>query len=319
MTSRTLTVGLPTQQLIDAIGEYPGVEFVLWNFDCEPPVDHFDLVVSPDPKGPNVLDLLEGVSVGLVQGQWIGYEGVTKYLPAGIPYANAATVHEGPTAELCLGLILTLQRGIADFVRASERHEWAPAWYQSLADRRVLIVGYGGLGKAIEEKLAPFEVEITRVASTSRVEEGPSGRPVQVHGIADLPHLLPHAEIVILSVPMTRNTYHLVDAEFLAAMPDNAMLVNMARGRVVDTDALVAEVVSGRLRAAVDVTDPEPLPADHALWGLPNVVISPHLGGSSSAMFPRIRKLIRTQIERMLAGEPPVNVVVTADEPRKPR
>lgn len=318
MTSRELTIGLPTQKLMDAVGDIPNVNLVLWNFDGPPPVDHFDLVVSPDPKGPNVLNLLEGVSVGLVQGQWIGYEGVTKYLPPGIPYANAATVHEGPTAELCLGLILTLQRGIADFVRASERHEWAPKWYSSLADRRVLIIGYGGLGKAIEAKLIPFEVEITRVATSARVEEGPEGRPVQVHGLDDLPQLLPHAEIVILSVPMSRNTYHLVNAEFLAAMADDAMLVNMARGRVVDTDALVAEVTSGRLRAAVDVTDPEPLPAEHPLWGLPNVVISPHLGGSSSAMFPRIRKLIHTQIERMLAGEPPVNVVVTADEPRKP-
>jgi phosphoglycerate dehydrogenase-like enzyme len=313
MTSRELTVGLPTQKLVDAVGDMPGVNLVLWNFDSPPPVKHFDIVVSPDPKGPNVLNLLEGVSVGLVQGQWIGYEGVTKYLPPGIPYANASSVHEGPTAELCLGLILTLQRGIADFVRASERHEWAPKWYSSLADRRVLIVGYGGLGRAIEEKLLPFEVEITRVASTARVEEGPAGHPVQVHGLADLHALVPHAEIVILSTPLSKSTYHLVNAEFLAAMPDDAMLVNMARGRVVDTDALVAETVSGRLRAAVDVTDPEPLPAEHPLWGLPNVVISPHLGGSSSAMFPRMRKLIRQQIERMQAGEPPLNVVVSGD------
>lgn len=313
MTKQPLIVGLPTQKLIDAVGALPGVEFVLWNFDSPAPVPHFDLVVTPDPKGPNVLNLLEGVSVGLVQGQWIGYEGVTKYLPTGMPYANAATVHEGPTAELCLGLILTLQRGIADFVRASERHEWAPKWYSSLADRRVLIIGYGGLGQAIEEKLLPFEVEITRVASTARVQEGPSGRPVQVHGLNDVPTLLPHAEIVILAVPLSKSTYHLVDEAFLAAMVDDAMLVNMARGRVVDTDALVAETVSGRLRAALDVTEPEPLPVEHPLWALPNVVISPHLGGSSSAMFPRISRLIRHQIERMLAGEPALNLVIEGD------
>jgi phosphoglycerate dehydrogenase-like enzyme len=316
MNKRSLVIGLPTQQLIDAVGDMPGVEFVLWNFDGPAPVDQFDIVVTPDPKGPNVLSLLDGVSVGLVQGQWIGYEGVLKNLPEGMPYANAATVHEGPTAELCLGLVLSLQRGIADFVRASERHEWAPKWYSSLADRRVLIVGYGGLGQAIEEKMIPFEVEITRVASSARVQEGPAGRPVQVHGLEDLPRLIPHAEIVVLSMPLSKKTYHMVDKAFLAAMADDAMLVNMARGRVVDTDALVAEVTSGRLRAALDVTDPEPLPAEHPLWGLPNVVISPHLGGSTSAMFPRIRKLIRQQIERMQAGEPPLNVVIDADQPR---
>jgi phosphoglycerate dehydrogenase-like enzyme len=180
----------------------------------------------------------------------------------------------------------------------------------------VLIVGYGGLGQAIEEKMIPFEVEITRVASSARVQEGPAGRPVQVHGLEDLPRLIPHAEIVVLSMPLSKKTYHMVDKAFLAAMADDAMLVNMARGRVVDTDALVAEVNSGRLRAALDVTDPEPLPAGHPLWGLPNVVISPHLGGSTSAMFPRIRKLIRQQIERMQAGEPPLNVVIDADQPR---
>lgn len=316
MNTRSFVVGLPSQQLIDAVGQMPGVEFVLWNFDSPAPVERFDLVVTPDPKGPNVLGLLDGVSVGLVQGQWIGYEGVIKHLPAGMPYANAATVHEGPTAELCVGLMLSLQRGIADFVRASERHEWAPKWYSSLADRRVLIVGYGGLGQAIEEKLIPFEVEVTRVATTARVQEGPGGRPVQVHGLDDLPTLIPHAEIVILSVPLSKKTYHLVDAAFLGAMVDGAMLVNMARGRVVDTDALVAEIRSGRLRAALDVTDPEPLPAEHPLWAQPNVVISPHLGGSTSAMFPRMRKLIRQQIELMQAGEPPLNIVIDADQAR---
>lgn len=313
MTSRELTVGLPTQDMIDAVGQMDGVTFVLWDFESPAPVNHFDIVMRPDPRGPGVLTMLEGVSVGLVQGPWIGYEGVTKHLPTGIPYANATGVHEGPTAELCVGLILGLQRGIADFVRASERHEWAPKWYSSLADRRVLIVGYGGLGRAIEEKLLPFEVEITRVASTARVEDGPAGHPVQVHGLDALHTLVPHAEIVILAVPLSRNTYEMVDAEFLARMADDAMLVNMARGRVVDTDAIVAETLSGRLRFATDVTEPEPLPAGHPLWGQPNVLISPHLGGSSSAMAPRMAKLIRQQIRLMQAGEPPVNIVITGE------
>ena len=288
------------------------VEFVLWNFDRPAPVEHFDIVVPPYLDGANVLERLAGVSVTLVQSQSIGFEGVTKYLPPGIPFANASSVHESSTAELCLGLILTLQRGIADFVRASERHQWAPNWYPSLADRKVLIVGYGALGRAIEERLAPFEVEITRVAATERVQTGPSGRPVQVHSFNDLHALLPHTEIAILSTPLNRNTHHLVDAEFLASLQDGAMLVNVARGRVVDTEALVREVTSGRLRAALDVTDPEPLPSDHPLWNLQNVVISPHRGGASSAMFPRMRKLIRQQIELMQAEREPMNIVIDA-------
>lgn len=310
MTKQPLIVGVPGNTLRKATGDIDGVEYVVWDFTSPAPVSHFDIVVTSDPDGPEILTRLEGVTARLVQGQWIGYEGVTDYLPTGLTYANAAGVHEGATAELTLALILAMQRGITDFVRASEQHEWRRKRYPSLADRRVLLIGYGGVGKAIEEKLLPFEVELTRVARTSRVEEGPTGRPVQVHGFADLHALVPHAEIVILAVPLNDETYHLVDREFLSHMPDDALLVNVARGGVVDTDALVPEVVSGRLRFATDVTDPEPLPSEHPLWGLPNVLISPHLGGSSTAMLPRMAKLLRTQIERMLAGEPPLNVVI---------
>lgn len=311
MTAPQLTVALPTQELIEAVGEIDGVSFVHWDMHSPAPLGHFDIVVPPYLQSTALLSKLEGVSTRLVQSQSIGYEGVTKFLPAGIPMANATTVHETSTAELTVGLILSLQRGIADFVRAGERGQWDFGFYPSLADRRALIIGYGAVGRAIEARLAAFEVEVTRVATSARVEQGPGGDIVRVHGMDELPALLADAEIVILAVPLSKATYRLANADFLAAMPDGAMLVNIARGRVVDTDALVAEVTSGRLRAALDVTDPEPLPAEHPLWGLPNVVISPHVGGASSAMLPRMQRLIRLQIERMLAGEPPVNLVIT--------
>ncbi|WP_240773840.1 2-hydroxyacid dehydrogenase [Plantibacter sp. M259] len=245
------------------------------------------------------------VTPKLVQVQSIGYDGLADLLPAGITLANAATVHEASTAELTVGLILASQRGIPDFVRAERTGEWLQSQRPSLADRRVLLIGYGGVGAAIEERLLPFEVEVTRVASSAREDErGP------IHGIDELPELLPHAEIVIVVVPLTDDTRGLIGDAFLAALPDDALVVNVARGPVADTDALVEHATSGRIRLALDVTDPEPLPADHPLWSLPNVLVSPHIGGATSAMLPRMARLLRRQIEHLLADEEPENIVL---------
>jgi phosphoglycerate dehydrogenase-like enzyme len=148
-------------------------------------------------------------------------------------------------------------------------------------------------------------VSVVRVAGHARTDErGP------IHAIDEVHSLLPHADIVIIAVPLGPATTHLVDEDFLAAMPDGALLVNVSRGAVADTDALVRHAMSGRLRLALDVTDPEPLPAGHPLYGLPNVLITPHVGGASTAMLPRMARLVRAQVERMLAGEPPLNVVL---------
>ncbi len=168
------------------------------------------------------------------------------------------------------------------------------------ADRRVLVVGYGAIGAAIEARLRAFECEVVRVARTAR--DG-------VHAIAELPELLPTADVVILIVPLTSETRGLVDAGFLAAMKQDALLVNLARGAVVVTDDLLAALHDGRVRAALDVTDPEPLPADHPLWDAPGVLISPHAGGASTAMWPRAHRLVREQLARFVAGEPLVNVM----------
>ncbi len=185
-------------------------------------------------------------------------------------------------------------------MRAQDRHEWAFQWLPALADKRVLLVGHGAIGAAIEARLAPFEVEVVRVARTTR--DG-------VHAIDALPALLPDADVVILCLPLTESSRGLVDAEFLARMRRGALLVNVARGAVVVTDDLVAALHEGRIRAAVDVTDPEPLPADSPLWSAPGLLISPHVGGASSAMWPRAHRLVRDQLHRYAAGEPLRNVV----------
>ena len=269
------------------------------------PRTHFDIVVPPYMATTRVLGRLHGLSVGLVQGESIGYDGFAQLLPPGLVFANAASVHETSTAELALTLMLAAQRQIPRFVRAQDEQRWDSTRSASLADRRVLLLGYGGVGKAVAARLAPFEVELTVVASRARNEDG-----VHVHGIDELAALLPDADIVVLTLPGGDATRQLVDAAFLAALPEGALVVNVGRGTLVDTDALTDAVAQDRVRAALDVTDPEPLPADHPLWSLPGALIVPHVGGDSSAMRPRMAKLLRAQIARMRAGEEPLNVVI---------
>lgn len=305
-----LVVSLPAEGLREPLGAVPGVEFVEWDLVGPAPRDRIDIVVPPYWGGNRQLAALAGVEARLVQWQSIGYNGISKYLPEGIPLANAATVHEASTAELALALTLAAQRGIPEFVRAGDEGRWDLRSFPSLADRRVLLVGYGGVSKAIEARLAGFEVEITRLARTARDEQNLAGNTVPVLGFDKLQSALAAAEVVILGVPLTDETRGLIGATELAAMPDGALLVNVARGPVVDTDALVAELQAGRIRAALDVTDPEPLPASHPLWSCPGTLISPHVGGDSTAMLPRMVALVLRQIEHLRAGEAPENLVI---------
>jgi phosphoglycerate dehydrogenase-like enzyme len=305
VSSETVVVSVPTAELAAALRPYPpGAEVLVWEMTSPPPRASIDLVVPPYMSMDELMPRLADVRTRLVQSQSIGYEGVADRLPPGHVFANAASVHETSTAELAVGLAIAAQRRLATYVRAQDEGRWAPEFSESLADRRVLLLGYGGVGKAVAARLAPFEVDLTAVASRARFEDG-----MPVHGVERLHELLPHAEIVVVTLPGGSETRHILDANALAALPDGALIVNVGRGPLIDTDALVAELQRGRLRAALDVTDPEPLPADHPLWSAPGALIVPHVGGASSAMKPRTVKLIRTQIERMLAGEPPLNVV----------
>ncbi|MCK6079670.1 2-hydroxyacid dehydrogenase [Microbacterium sp. EYE_5] len=300
----SISVSVPSEKLAENLAD-TGAEVVVWKMDGPPPRQVIDIVVPPYMSAGEGLPLLADVRTRLVQGQSIGYEGTEEKLPAGVVFANASTVHETSTAELALALTLAAQREFVRFVRAQTEGEWSPVRADSLADRRVLVLGYGGVGKAIAARLAPFEVEIIPVASTARDEDG-----VHVHAVGELEDLLPTAEIVITSLPGGESTRHIIDDAFLASLPDGALVVNVGRGSLVDTDALVDHVRRGRIRAALDVTEPEPLPADHPLWTLDGVLIAPHVGGATSAMFPRVERLIRRQIEHLQRGEEPENVVI---------
>ncbi|GAB7050492.1 2-hydroxyacid dehydrogenase [Catenuloplanes indicus] len=235
-----------------------------------------------------------------------GAEVWTGQLPPHVTLCDARGVHDSSTAEWAMTAILAHLRSFPAFIRAQAAGEWAYAGNtptDELAGKHVLIVGAGSIGTALAARLRPFEVTVTLVARRPRPDDG-------VRAVEDLPGLLPRADVVVLLVPLTEATRALVDAGFLGTMRDGALLVNVARGLVVDTAALVAEVSSGRLSAALDVTDPEPLPAGHPLWGLPNVLITPHVAGSVRGLHPRAYALVGAQIRRFAGGLPLENVVV---------
>ena len=251
------------------------------------PVPHADLIARMP-------------ALKVVQTLTAGVDDIRSAVPAGVTLCNGRGIHNASTAELAVTLTLASLRGIPDFVRTQDTGTWRPKVLPSLADRSVLIVGYGEIGAAIEARLAGFECEVVRVARTPRLG---------VHGLAELPALLPEADVVILIVPITDETRGMVDAGFLARMRDGALLVNVARGAVVDTGALVEALATGRISAALDVTDPEPLPEGHPLWAAPNLLLTPHVGGASSAMWPRAYRVVRQQLERFATGQPLANVM----------
>ncbi len=257
--------------------------------------------VTPYDMGPAVSGVLPRMSsLEVVQTLSAGVDNFRGSVPEGVTLCNGRGIHDTSTAELAMTLILASLRGIPGFVRAQDRGEWRPERRPALADRRVLIVGYGAIGAALEARLVPFEVEVIRVARRPR--HG-------VHAVDELPALLPSADVVVLLLPLTRETRGLVDEHFLGALKDGALLVNLARGAVVETGALLRELATGRISAAIDVVDPEPLPGDHPLWKAPNLLVSPHVGGASSAMWPRAHRLVCEQLLRYAAGEPLANVM----------
>lgn len=230
-----------------------------------------------------------------------GYDETHPFRRENLLICNARGVHDVSTSELALALTLASLRGLDDYVLAQKSGEWLSGTRPSLAYKRVALVGYGSIGKRIALMLSPFDVDL--VAFTRTGSEGTTK-------MSEFDSLLPTFDVVILIIPANADSIGLMNEVRLAKMKDGALLVNVARGVIVDTDALVAELASGRIRAALDVTDPEPLEPNHPLWQQPGLIISPHVGGNSSA-FPRgMRNLLQTQFERLSLGEEPINVVL---------
>ncbi len=233
-----------------------------------------------------------------------GYDDAMEFLRPGITLCNGRGIHDDSTAELAVGLTIACLRGFATFVRDQDKGEWVNKNYDSINDRKIGIVGFGSIGTTIARMLSGFSVEI--VAFTQ------SGRDNTI-AITDLDKHLPSLDVVILILPLTKESKHLFDARRLALMKDGALLVNVARGPIVDTDALIKELNSGRITAGLDVTDPEPLPKGHPLWSAKGVLISPHVGGNSSAFEKRARRLIESQLDLLAQGKPLNNVIVAGN------
>ncbi|GAA2264233.1 2-hydroxyacid dehydrogenase [Glycomyces scopariae] len=296
-----MKVWIPHEAGLAYLGVLPeDVDVEIWEGGAHPS-DPGDVRLLVPPGGPTpeqvfadlpVLEAVQLLSAGAEQ--WV------PHTPDRIALCDNRGAHTEATAEWIQTATLASIRRFDDFARRQSERDWAPTRTGSLTGATALIVGAGSIGESVARRFEACGTEVLKIARTARAG---------VHTLADLPDLLPKADVVVVIVPLTPETERLVDAAFLAQMRDGALLVNAARGRVVDTDALTREVASGRLRCALDVTEPEPLPADHELWGLEGALITPHVGGAVEGFLGRVYPLVGDQIRRLAAGEPLAHVI----------
>jgi phosphoglycerate dehydrogenase-like enzyme len=264
-------------------------------------LDQITFYVPQYMGGRNALAIAEKMkSLKYLQLPNAGYEDALEFINDQVVLCNARGVHDDSTAELAVALTIGSRRGFADFNSAQNSGIWAHKKYSSFNESKVLIIGAGSIGSTIEKYLSVYNVEIIKF---SRSGSNNSER------IENLDNFLPTADVVILILPLNNESKGLFNKERLALMKDGATIVNVARGPIIDTDALVVELNSGRLFAGLDVTDPEPLPSDHPLWKAKNCIITPHVGGDSTAFDSRCRRLVEAQLRRLAAGEKLINIV----------
>jgi phosphoglycerate dehydrogenase-like enzyme len=299
-----ITVWLPDPSAEAVMGGLPdGMRADVWTGGAEVPAsaNQVEVVIPPFPvQSPRLSVLAELPRLRLVQLLSAGAEKVIPHVPPGVTLCTARGAHDTSVAEWVMTVVLAHLHDVPRFTLSQREGRWDFTLIDELAGKTVLILGYGSIGEAVERRLAGFDVTVERVARRPRPG---------VSVTADLPALLPRADVVVLLVPVTPATEGMVDAKFLAQLPAGALLVNAARGAIVDTDALLAELNSGRLRAALDVTDPEPLPSGHPLWSAPGLLLTPHVAGASGKPMARALAIARAQLVRYAAGEPLVNVV----------
>lgn len=262
---------------------------------------HADMLISAFDPGRAIEVLPQLHDLRVVQVLSAGVDAIAPHVPRGVTLCDGSGIHDASVSEWVVMATLAMRRRLPAHIDSQRSRSWR--WSSGGAELEgttVLIVGYGSIGRATEARLAPFGARVVRVARHAR--DG-------VHAVEDLPVLLPTADVVVILLPLTAETTRLVDARFLAAMHEGALLVNAARGAIVDTDALVSALQRERVTAAVDVTDPEPLPDDHPLWSAPGVLITPHVAGAVQGLFDRAWRFAGEQVRRFVTGEPLRNIV----------
>lgn len=260
-----------------------------------------DIYVPQYMGGIKALEPISQMSnASVLQLLMAGYDDALRFKRPGLHLFNARGVHDFSTAELTLALILASLRGLDGFIRAQDQQKWSHERLDSIYGKKIAIVGAGSVATKIAEFLSPFGIKPQLYGRTSRN---------LIKSFTQLDDHIHEYDIVILIVPLTDETRGMFDARRISRMKPNSLLVNVARGPVVDTDALVAALNSGQIKAALDVTDPEPLPAAHPLWRSKNLIISPHVGGNSAAFEPHGRRLIEEQCQRIANGEPLINEI----------
>ena len=264
-------------------------------------LDKVEIYVPRYMGGPAAIAMIpEMKSLKVIQSPNAGVDDVLKIRPDGVTLCNAAGVHDASTAELAVGLALASRRGFPEFIRDQIAGTWDHRRFTSLSDSKIGVIGFGSIGKQVVKNLSGFDVSVTSFSK--------SGREGSIK-IDELDKHLPKLDIVILILPLTDESRHMFNKERLAKMKDGALIVNVARGPIIETEALIAELNSGRIYAALDVTDPEPLPAGHPLWKAKNLLLVPHVGGNSTAFEPRGRKLVESQLNLLAQGKPLNNIV----------
>ncbi len=299
----TVTVLVPHEQGRALLDDLDGVTAVIYDPEAELPTEASTapVLVPPFLATSEAVALTEKLpELRLVQLLTAGAENWVGKLPDGVVLSDCRGAHGGATAEWVVGALLAVYRHLPRFVHAQADANWDYHQTEELDGKRVLIVGAGDVAENTVRRLAPFGVRTTLVGRRAR--DG-------VHGIDEVHDLLADHDAAVVIIPLTDETRGLIDASFLAAMPDGSVLVNAARGPVADTDAITAELTSGRLRAALDVTEPEPLPADHPLWGAPGLLLTPHVGGSVPGGLGRAYGVAAEQITAFVRGEQPPNLV----------
>ena len=251
---------------------------------------------------PEPLDELLAAMGGLrlIQVLSAGVDWIEDLVPAGVTLCNARGSRDVAVAEWALAAILHHTQDLARADAQRRSGVWEPWSPREIAGSRVLVVGHGAIGRALEQRLVAMGVVVVGVARRAR--DG-------IRALDELDELLPTADVVVLLAPLTAQSRHMADAAFLEAMRPGALLVNAGRGGLVDTDALVAALHAGRVYAALDVTDPEPLPSGHPLWSAPNLMLTPHHAGDTPQAHERAVGIVRDQLGRYARGEPLANVI----------